>query len=154
MFQQLVQVSGRAGRADLPGHVLVQTEFPQHPIYLSLSNNSFSVFADNLLTERRGAGFPPYVYQAVLRAEAHRESDMWSFLKDAAHQAPDCANDISLFDPVPASVSRIAGRFRGQLLVQAISRPSLRRFLALWHPLLGGGTGAIRWVLDVDPVEL
>jgi len=154
LFQQLVQVSGRAGRADLPGHVLVQTEFPQHPIYLSLANNNFTAFADNLLTERRSAGFPPYVYQAVLRAEAHRESDMWSFLKDAAYKAGDCTKDISLFDPVPAPVSRIAGRFRGQLLIQAFSRPSLRRFLTLWHPLLEGGTGAVRWVLDVDPVEL
>jgi primosomal protein N' (replication factor Y) len=154
LFQQLVQVSGRAGRADLPGQVLVQTEFPQHPIYLSLADNSFSAFADNLLTERRSAGFPPYVYQAVLRAEAHRESDMWSFLEDAARKARNFTNDVTLFDPVPAPVSRIAGRFRGQLLIQAVSRPPLRRFLSLWHPMLGDGPSAVRWVLDVDPVEL
>jgi primosomal protein N' (replication factor Y) len=154
LYQQLVQVSGRAGRADLPGQVLVQTEFPQHPIYLSLAANNFSAFADELLNERRGAGFPPYVYQAVLRADAHRESDMWSFLKEAADKARNCATDVELFDPVPAPVFRIAGRFRGQLLIQASSRPTLRRFLSQWHPLLGGGPAAVRWVLDVDPVEL
>ena len=156
LFQQLMQVSGRAGRADLPGQVLVQTEFPQHPIYISLASNNFSAFADNLLSERRGAEFPPYVYQAVLRAEAHRENDMWLYLKDAAHKASSSADDsITLYDPVPASVPRIAGRYRGQLLIQASSRPSLRRFLSRWHPLLGEDRpGTVRWVLDVDPVEL
>jgi primosomal protein N' (replication factor Y) len=156
LFQQLMQVSGRAGRADLPGHVLVQTEFPQHPIYASLAGNDFAAFADSLLKERRSAGFPPYVFQAILRAEAHRESDMWSYLKGAAHKASGTAdNSITLYDPVPSPVSRIAGRFRGQLLIQASSRPSLRRFLSRWHPLLEEDRpGAVRWVLDVDPVEL
>jgi len=156
LFQQLMQVSGRAGRADLPGHVLVQTEFPQHPIYASLAVNDFAAYADGLLKERRGAGFPPYVFQAVLRAEAHRESDMWSFLNDAARKAPNTPDSsTAVYDPVPSPVSRIAGRFRGQLLIQAPSRPSLRRFLSRWHPLLGEDRpGAVRWVLDVDPVEL
>ncbi len=154
LFQQLVQVSGRAGRAKLAGKVLVQTEFPQHPIYLSLAANNFSAFADNLLNERRSAGFPPYVYQAVLRAEAHRESDMWAFLRNAAREACGFTNDITVFDPVPAPVYRIAGRFRGQLLIQSASRLSLRRFMAQWHPLLGGGPATLRWVLDIDPVDL
>ena len=156
LFQQLMQVSGRAGRADLPGQVLVQTEFPQHPIFSSLADNDFAAFADSLLMERRGADFPPYVYQAVLRAEAHRESDMWSYLNDAASKALNSTdNSIMLYDPVPSPVSRVAGRFRGQLLVQASSRPSLRRFLSRWHPLLAEyRPGTVRWVLDVDPVEL
>jgi len=156
LFQQLMQVSGRAGRADLPGQVLIQTEFAQHPVYLSLAGNDFAAFAGQLLNERRGAGFPPYVYQAVLRAEAHRENDMWSYLNDAAHKASSFADSgITLYDPVPAPVSRIAGRYRGQLLIQASSRPSLRRFLSQWHPLLGEDRpGTVRWVLDVDPVEL
>ncbi len=156
LFQQLMQVAGRAGRRDLPGQVLVQTEFPRHPIYVALASNDFAEFAKNLLKERRAAGFPPYVYQAVLRAEAHQESDMWSYLKDAAQKALSSVQDsITLYDPVPAPVFRIAGRYRGQLLMQASSRPSLRRFLSRWHPLLGDGkSGSVRWVLDVDPVEL
>jgi primosomal protein N' (replication factor Y) len=156
LFQQLMQVSGRAGRSDRPGHVLIQTEFPDHLVYQALARQDFSAFAENLLAERRSSGFPPYVYQAVLRAEAHHEEDMWSLLRSAARKGESvAASDITLYDCVPAPVFRIAGRFRGQLLIQARSRKALRHFLAHWHPLLREGkASAARWVIDVDPVEL
>ena len=155
LFQQLMQVAGRAGRGDLPGQVLVQTEFAQHAVYQALARQDFAAFADDLLAERRRSEFPPYVYQAVLRAEALAENDMWSFLRGAANKAriPDAA--ITLYDCVPAPVFRIAGRYRGQLLIQAATRAALRRFLASWHPKLAGDKpGSVRWVIDVDPVEL
>jgi len=156
LFQQLMQVAGRAGRGDLAGRVLVQTEFPDHLVYAALARQDFSAFAGSLLAERRASGFPPYVYQAVLRAEAHHEDDMWAFLRGAARKATSVsADNITLYDCVPAPIFRIAGRYRGQLLIQAGSRVALRRFLALWHPLLHEGkASAARWVIDVDPVEL
>jgi len=156
LFQQLMQVAGRAGRSDLPGRVLVQTEFPEHLVYLALARQDFSAFAESLLAERRNSGFPPYVYQAVLRAEAHREDDMWSFLRNAARKgASVVAKNITLYDCVPAPIFRIAGRYRGQLLIQASSRAALRQFLARWHPLLHEDkAGPVRWIIDVDPVEL
>ena len=155
LFQQLMQVAGRAGRSELPGRVLVQTEFPQHPVYHALARQDFAAFANDLLAERRRSGFPPYVYQAVLRAEAHGEDDMWSFLRAAADKASTADAGITLFDCVPAPVFRIAGRYRGQLLIQASTRAALRRFLADWHPKLADEkAGPVRWVIDVDPVEL
>ena len=156
LFQQLMQVAGRAGRSDRPGHVLIQTEFPDHLVYQALARQDFSAFAEALLAERRNSGFPPYVYQAVLRAESHREEDMWSLLRSAASKgAGIAASDVTLYDCVPAPVFRIAGRFRGQLLIQARSRTALRKFLGRWHPLLQEGkVSAARWVIDVDPVEL
>ena len=156
LFQQLMQVAGRAGRSDLPGLVMIQTEFPEHPVYAALARQDFSAFAGSLLAERRASGFPPYVYQAVLRAEAHHENDMWDFLHGAARKAANVSVDgTTLYDCVPAPVFRIAGRYRGQLLIQATSRGALRHFLAQWHPLLyEGKASAARWVIDVDPVEL
>lgn len=156
LFQQLMQVAGRAGRGALAGRVMVQTEFPQHPVYQALARHDFAAFADNLLAERRRSGFPPFVYQAVLRAEAHREDDMWSFLRSAERLASSTdANNITIYDCVPAPMFRIAGRYRGQLLIQASSRVALRHFLARWHPLLNDEkTSPVRWVIDVDPVEL
>jgi len=156
LFQQLMQVAGRAGRGSLSGRVLVQTEFPQHPVYQALARQDFAAFADELLAERRRSGFPPYVYQAVLRAEAHSENDMWSFLRTAASRAATSKDaDITLYDCVPAPIFRVAGRYRGQLLIQASTRSALRRFLARWHPtLIGGKAGPVRWVIDVDPIEL
>jgi primosomal protein N' (replication factor Y) len=158
LFQQLMQVSGRAGRGDVQGRVLVQTEFREHPVYQALARQDFAAFANELLAERRRSGFPPYVYQAVLRAEAHDENEMWSFLRVAADKASTVnaeIKEITLYDCVPAPIFRIAGRYRGQLLIQASTRVALRRFLARWQPMLvEERPGPVRWVIDVDPIEL
>ncbi len=156
LFQQLMQVAGRAGRSELLGRVVVQTEFPEHPVYRALARQDFAAFAADLLAERRRCGFPPYVYQAVLRAESHRESDMWSFLRGASTKASSVAEaGITVYDCVPAPVFRVASRYRGQLLLQASSRSALRHFLSRWHPLLNREKASpVRWVIDVDPVEL
>ena len=156
LFQQLMQVAGRAGRADLPGRVLVQTEFASHPVYQALARQDFAAYAAELLAERRRSGFPPYVYQVVLRADAYREEQMWSFLRDAASKAESLVDEhITVYDFVPAPIFRVAGRYRGQLLLQAPSRVAMRHFLARWHPSLSTHkAGPVRWVIDVDPVEL
>ena len=155
LFQQLMQVAGRAGRADTPGQVLVQTRFPEHPLYQALARQDYRSFAEELLEERRSSGFPPFVYQAVLRAEAAGERAVMDFLGSAARAGQSLEFDISLYDPVPATVARVAGNFRAHLLVQAASRAALQRFLASWYPLLDPRKSSrVRWALDVDPIEL
>lgn len=156
LFQQLMQVTGRAGRADLPGEVLLQTEFPGQPVYQALEQQDFPAFAKTLLAERRRSGFPPYVYQALLRVEAHHEKEMWEFLRKAASLAKASAeSNITVYDAVPAPIFKVAGRFRGQLLFQAATRAALRRFLPRWQALMGETRAAtVRWVIDVDPIEI
>jgi primosomal protein N' (replication factor Y) (superfamily II helicase) len=155
LFQQLMQVAGRAGRAGIPGQVLVQTRFPDHPLYQALARQDYRSYAENLLEERRASGFPPFVYQAVLRAEAADERSVMAFLENAARLGQALDFDVSLYDPVPATIARVAGHFRAHLLVQAESRGALRRFLASWHPLLDPRRASrVRWALDVDPIEL
>jgi primosomal protein N' (replication factor Y) len=155
LFQQLIQVSGRAGRANLPGEVLIQTQFPAHPLYQALAHHDFDAFARELLAEREQFGFPPFVYQAVLRAEAVDESAVADFLAQAARDAAPLAGRVTVYDPVPALMPRLAGRHRAQLLVQSSSRSALQQFLSAWHPRLGRGrSSAVRWALDVDPAEL
>ncbi len=155
LFQQLMQVSGRAGRADLPGEVLVQTQFPEHPLYQALVRQDYRSFAEELLDERRLAGFPPFVYQALLRAESQNESALMEFLDYAAGHPGIGREAVTLYDPVPATISKIAGHHRGHLLVQSASRTELQRFLAEWRPLLTGRKATrVRWSLDVDPIEL
>jgi primosomal protein N' (replication factor Y) len=155
LFQQLMQVSGRAGRADLPGEVLVQTQFPEHPLYQALVRQDYRSFAEQLLDERRLAGFPPFVYQALLRAESQNESALMEFLGYAAGHPGIGREVVTLYDPVPATISKIAGHHRGHLLVQSASRTELQRFLSEWRPLLIGRKATrVRWSLDVDPIEL
>lgn len=153
LFAQLMQVAGRAGRANVAGHVLIQTEFPDHPLYQALQRHDYDALAQTLLAERKMAGFPPYVYQALLRAEAHDIKTVLDFLSRAAHLA-NLPESVEIFDPVPAQMLRLKGLERAHLLVQSTSRKQLQEFLTQWSMQINTlPTRKIRWVLDVDPLE-
>lgn len=154
LYALLTQVAGRAGRGSLPGLVLVQTRFPGHPLYAALRAQDFEGFAREQLDERRQAGFPPYVHQALLRAEAGELKPALDFLERAAQSARGLDEAVTVYDPVPAGMQRRAGRERAQLLVQSGSRARLRRFLNAWYPLFADAPStAARWSLDVDPLD-
>jgi primosomal protein N' (replication factor Y) (superfamily II helicase) len=154
LFAQLMQVAGRAGRAEIPGEVLIQTQFPDHPLFEALRRHDYSVFAKTLLAERKHAGLPPFMHQALLRAEAAHSSTVMNYLADAAKLASRISHDMTIYDPVPAHMPRLAGRERGQLLVQSASRKKLQVFLKDWHgKLMAASSNKVRWAIDVDPLE-
>jgi primosomal protein N' (replication factor Y) len=156
LFAQLMQVAGRAGRADLPGEVLIQTQFPDHPLYAALVRHDYPAFAATLLEERRQAGFPPYAYQAMLRAEAPQMADAIAFLA-TARAWPRVAEhaDVMLYDPVPMRLARRANLERAQLLAESPSRRALQAFLSEWNRTLESikAPAKLRWHLEVDPLE-
>ena len=157
LFAQLMQVAGRAGRAELAGEVLIQTQFPDHPLFAALVAQDFPGFAESQLQEREQAGFPPYSFQAVLRAEAAAMADAIAFLEQAANLPVVCEHtQVMLYDPVPMRMARLESRERGQLLAESISRPALQAFLPRWREAIEGlKAGAkIRWHIEVDPLEL
>ena len=157
LFQQLMQVGGRAGRGALPGEVLIQTEYPMHPLYVHLAKHDFDAFARMALQERRNAGFPPFTHQAMLRADAPVLEDAVEFLRHARRLAEERAPaGLRLYDPVPMRMTRLARRERAQLLVEADQRGLLQAFLADWVPVLYRQRTAreLRWQLDVDPLEV
>ena len=153
LFSQLYQVAGRAGRAELPGEVLVQTRFPDHPLYQALVRHDFARFAATQIEERRAAGFPPGVHEAVLRAEAEEMRDAMAFLATAAAEAP-AVEGVTVYDPVAMSLARLAGKARAQVLLQSAARAPLHAFLHDWTDMLYAlKPGKVRWHLDVDPIE-
>ena len=155
LFAQLVQVSGRAGRAERPGEVLIQTDFPQHPLYAAVARHDFDRFAADALDDRRIAGFPPFAFAALLRAESKKAGEALKFLQGAAAEARRLGGEVEVFDPVPAPLERKAGFERSQLMVRAATRAALQPFLAAWRSaLLATGERRVRWSLDVDPQEL
>jgi primosomal protein N' (replication factor Y) len=154
LFAQLLQVSGRAGRAGDTGHVLIQTRFPDHPLYQHLLRHDYEGFAEILLKEREQTHFPPFSFQAVLRAESTRLSQSIDFLARARTLAGDIKG-VDLFEPVEAVMARKAGMERAVLLAQSSSRSALQRMLAGWAPQLYAlKPGPVRWHLDVDPQEI
>nr|WP_246174717.1 primosomal protein N' [Pandoraea bronchicola] len=160
LFAQLMQVAGRAGRAaraDGPGDVLIQTRYASHPLFASLMRHDYAGFAAQQLEERRVALLPPYTHQALLRAEARRLDEAMTFLKQAREIAASPAlNDprISLWDPVPMTMVRIAGTERAQLVVESAHRGALQRFLTRWMGELRALKAPVRWHLEVDPLEI
>ena len=154
LFAQLLQVSGRAGRTGDSGKVLVQTSFPEHPLYQHLLKHDFEGYAEILLNERQQTGFPPYSYQAVLRAEATQLAPATEFLERARSLAP-AIKGVEIYQPVQAVMARKAGMERAILLVQSDSRAALQQCLAGWAPqLYAARPGPVRWHLDVDPAEI
>ncbi|MBP9712085.1 MAG: primosomal protein N' [Sterolibacterium sp.] len=156
LFGQLMQVGGRSGRATLPGEVLIQTEYPHHPLYQALVAHDYDRFAASQLEERRSAGFPPFAFQALLRAEARQLDTALAFLQEAAGAARALPLEgVSLYDPVPMRLYRVMALERTQLLVESPSRPALQAFLVLWMAQLYAlkVPRDLRWHLDVDPLE-
>ena len=157
MAQQIIQVAGRAGRAEKPGRVIIQTRHPDHPLLQTLLKNGYSAFARESLGERKEAGLPPYSHQVLIRAEAHRIEDPVAFLEEGAALAREVMGPgVELWGPVPAPMERRAGRFRAHLLVQGGSRPGIQALLARWLPELRKLklSRRVRWSVDVDPQEM
>jgi primosomal protein N' (replication factor Y) (superfamily II helicase) len=151
LFALLLQVAGRAGRGEQPGHVLIQTEFPTHPLFRALIAQDFGDFARQQLETRRSTAFPPYLHQALLRAEATLEMQVFEFLEEAVRLARPLLAGVTLYDPVPALMPRLAGKWRGQLLVQSESRRALHAFLDAWLPQIA--SSRVRTSIDVDPLD-
>ncbi|MGC2167139.1 MAG: primosomal protein N' [Gallionella sp.] len=158
LFAQLVQVGGRAGRADKPGEVLIQTSFPDHPMYHALQTHDFEYWAGMQLAERKMTEFPPFAFQAVLRAEGKVENEVLQYLNGAREQAVAASatmhagDQIRIFGVVPAALPRRANYIRAQLVVQSTQRKTLQEFLGAWQSKLQQLTSKkLRCSLDVDP---
>ena len=161
MAQLIVQVAGRAGRAEEPGKVIIQTHLADHPLLVQLTEQGYFAFAEQALSERRAAGLPPFSHLALLRAEAQKPGQAEDFLVQACNEAEQLLAElqlggIELLGPVPAPMERRAGRFRAQLLLQGNARAPLHRLMNAWLPRVERlpGSRTVRWSLDVDPIDL
>jgi primosomal protein N' (replication factor Y) len=158
LFALLEQVAGRAGRGNLAGEVLLQTDFPDHPLYAALVGHDYNRFAETLLAERELLELPPFAHLALLTAEAPKRDAVTTFLERAvAHgRALLAATELrcEVYPPVPAGLARRAGLERGQVLVQSSERSALHEFLPRWRDLLERmRQRRVRWTVDVDPLE-
>ena len=163
LVAQLMQVAGRAGRAERPGRVLIQTRFASHPFYRAVVANDYAGFAKLALVERQAAHLPPFSHLALLRAEGRVGETVERFMHAARAaallaQSPSGSNEnalIDLWDPVPATLARKAGFERRQLMVQSASRATLQDFLGRWLPEVDRvKAGGVRWIVDVDPIDI
>lgn len=156
MGQLLVQVSGRAGRAEKCGTVAIQTHHPDHPLLQNLIHQGYQPFAQTLLMERELAMLPPFSYFAVFRVESYTEESAIGFLEAIKKMSVSLTDAVTLLGPVPAMIAKRKGLYCQQLLVRANRRSALQHFLKGMIAQIDKLPGAhpVKWVLDVDPVEL
>jgi primosomal protein N' (replication factor Y) len=155
LAQTIVQVAGRAGRERVQGEVLIQTDYPEHPLLHSLLDGGYDTFAATALAERRAAAWPPFGRLALLRASSRSASGALDFLTSARACAPR-TDGVRLLGPVAAAMARRAGRHHAHLLLEAHERAPLHRLLDAWLPRIQELPQArrARWALDVDPLGI
>ncbi len=155
LAQTMVQVAGRAGRERDRGEVLIQTQYPEHPLLRSLLSGGYEGFAAEALIERQAARWPPYGRLAVLRASTRSSGGALEFLAAARQLAP-AAGAVRLLGPVAAAMARRAERYHAQLLIESADRGPLHRFIADWLPQVETLARAqrVRYALDVDPIDI
>ena len=155
LFSQLIQVSGRAGRSNKKGEVLIQTAFPNNPVFEGIKKHNYEIFAKTLLQEREQMGLPPFSFTAILRVESKYYKHGNQFVNDAAKYAESLSNKVIIYDPVRPSIERLKSYERFQLFIQANVRKDLQKLLRQWvaylrqYPL----ANRVKWSLDVDPIE-
>ena len=159
MAQTIVQAAGRAGRAEKPGEVIIQTRHSQHPALVNLVNASYEDYARDLLKERAQSKMPPFAHLALLRIESTFPDRGFNFARDCLTQANALQTDfaaVELIGPLPAPLEKKAGRHRFQLYIKCGSRPILLRYLQQFTQALERvkSPAQTRWSLDVDPLDL
>lgn len=157
LFATLMQVAGRAGRAGQPSRVLVQTRFPDHPLFAALARHDYARFAAHELADRKAAGMPPFTFQALLTAEARALESALEFLRQARALGRRLAAEraVKLYDAVPMPLARLAGVHRAQLLSESSRRRELQSWLAEWLSALRTlRPSGVRWQIEVDPQRI
>ncbi len=156
LFSQLVQVAGRAGRGSTPGEVVIQTNFPEHPLYQSVKNQDYESFASEEINLRKELNFPPFCFQAVLRAESKNKKNLESFINQVYLIASKSGiKEVDVFHPVQPILDRVKGFERYQIYFHSTSRQILNQFLRIVKEkiLKEKDLNKVKWNIDVDPVD-
>jgi primosomal protein N' (replication factor Y) len=155
LAQLLVQVAGRAGRAERAGRVLIQTHQPHHPVLRRVIEQGYGAYARAALAEREQAGLPPFAAMAVLRAESPRAERPLAFLADARKLLLEDTEGVDISFPIPALMERRAGRYRALVVLSAPTRGAIGRVFARRLEALDVAARAarVRHSIDVDPQD-
>jgi len=159
MGQLLLQVAGRAGRAEKPGQVILQSHHTDHPLVRTLMERGYHAFAELILSERRLTQLPPFRHMALIRAESKRPENAVAFLQQAralAEQNHPANHELSYLGPLPAMLEKRGDRFRYQLQLNSASRKARQALLTQLAPMLENHPlgKRVRWSIDVDPQDM
>lgn len=152
--QLLTQVAGRAGRAENPGEVLIQTHLPHNPLLNTLIQQGYEAFSQELLKTRKEALLPPYAHLALIRAQDkknHKVTTLLGLIKEHLQSL-----SMEVMGPAPSPLARKANLYRMQLLIKSPTRKPLQHSLTSLREWLNKNKHGsnVRWNIDVDPQDL
>ncbi len=156
LAQMIIQVAGRAGRAEVPGEVLIQTHQPHHHLLQTLLAAGYDRFARDALSERRMAALPPYVPMALIRAESPSQELPLKFLATLTEKVKDRdIRGIEILGPIPAAMEKKAGRYRAQVMITAPQRAVLAESIKAFVDFSSDISihRNVRWSIDIDPQD-
>ena len=158
LAQTILQVAGRAGRADRPGEVVIQTHYPDHPLLTCLLSQDYGAFATLALAERRDAQWPPFAHLALWHAEAAKREPAFALLERvrALVTGRDADAAVTVLGPAAQAMERKDGRYRAQLLFRSAQRAALHRLVDRVLLAIRNSAEArrVRWSVDIDPLEI
>ena len=150
--QLIVQVSGRAGRADKPGVILLQTYQPENRLLQLLVSSDYLEFLDYLLEQRKFANYPPYSYQAQIIAESKKEADVVSMMNQIYDKIVTCKG-VLISGPMPAMHLKKNNTYKYSLLITSKSRSQINSLMK-WVRIHAPQQNDIKISFDIDPTEL
>ncbi|KAA3648967.1 MAG: primosomal protein N' [Proteobacteria bacterium] len=152
LAQLLIQVAGRAGRAETAGQVIIQTHQPKHEFFNTLLQQGYEQLARKGLKQRQEMQFPPFSHMAIIRAQHRFEKELEAFLLeliDAIGKNPA----VSVMGPLPAPMQKKQKLHRMQLILNANNRRGLHQLLKQLLQKHNPSQGPVRWFIDIDPVS-
>ena len=155
LSQLMIQVSGRAGRKDKTGKVIIQSQCPNHAFFKLLLGKSYEDYARHELKQRAEIGFPPSSFMAIIRARSRNESALEGFFQCILVNTKENPT-LSIMGPIPAPMYKKMGYYQMQLIYNGNERKSLHQSLSKTVCLLRNNKicNSIIWSLDLDPVNL
>ncbi|PJG83898.1 primosomal protein N' [Caviibacterium pharyngocola] len=159
LAQLYMQVAGRAGREEKQGEVVLQTHYPDHPLLRKLLAQGYAAFAEQALALRRQTGLPPFSSQALFKAQSRHSEQAEALLNQVADYfrrwiIEEKIEGLQILGPIPAPFVKKAGQYRWQLLLQHASKGALQRGLSRFQADSPLKQSQVRWILDVDPLDL
>ncbi|QKQ24715.1 primosomal protein N' [Candidatus Ruthia endofausta] len=156
LAQLLIQVSGRAGRHKEKGEVVIQTRYPEHPIFNFVLSSHYTQFASQLLKQRLSAMMPPFSHQALLCANAKNKQNAENFLHEAAVLLKSIQMDsVEIWGPVANTIEKKSDYYYFNLYLQSNNRATLHQILSTFNQHISTLKlkNKVRWYLDIDPIE-
>jgi len=149
-FQLLHQVSGRSGRAQRPGHALLQTYMPEHPVMQALISGDRATFLAAESAARRERGLPPFGRLVALIVSGPELGAVRAVAQTIASKAPPGSGRLQVLGPAPAPLGLLRGRHRYRLLLMASRQHDVQQLLRAWLAPIRLPSG-VRLMIDVDP---